>query len=356
MASAGGLKRSFVVDLDSADHAEFHGLHGMHLQGGALDPAKSREALAFAFFREAGVPAPRTAMAEVTLTVPGEHPKAYLGLYTLVEPVDRAFLKDRFGTDRGLLLRPQGLRGLDFLGEDWEKYRGPYRPLAEPTPDEARRLIAFLRLVQRGDDEQFRKEIASYLDVHRFLRFMAVQALIANADGFFTLAYNYALFLDPNTNRFVFIPGDQELAFANFLMMGSADQLMDMSLARPYGGQNRLADRLLAIPEVARSPSEDRQGPRDDRLPQGSPPGRCRGARGGHEDHPRTRGRGAGRACRAARRLRPAGRSRGPRAADLRRETVTLDRRSARRQEGRLPPAIQLRPPTGQGYPAQARR
>ena len=79
---------------------------------------------------------------------------------------------------------------------------------------------------------------------------MAVQALIANADGFFTLAYNYSLFLDPNTHRFVFIPGDQELSFANFLMMGSADQLMDMSLARPYGGQNRLADRLLAIPDV----------------------------------------------------------------------------------------------------------
>jgi putative heme-binding domain-containing protein len=247
-ASAGGLKRSFVVDLD---HADFHGLHAMQLQGGALDPSKAREALAFALFREAGVPAPRTAMAEVTLTVPGEHEKAYLGLYTLVEPVDRAFLKDRFHTDKGLLLRPQGLRGLDFLGDDWEKYRGPYRPLAEPTPEEARRLIEFVRLVQRGDDEQFRKEIASYLDVDRFLRFMAVQSLIANADGFFTLNYNYALFLDPSTNRFVFIPGDQELSFANFLMMGSADQLMDMSLARPYGTPNRLADRLLAIKDVS---------------------------------------------------------------------------------------------------------
>ena len=73
------------------------------LQSGALDPTKAREALAFALFREAGVPAPRTAMAEVTLTVPGEHDKAYLGLYTLVEPVDRAFLKDRFHTDKGLL-------------------------------------------------------------------------------------------------------------------------------------------------------------------------------------------------------------------------------------------------------------
>jgi putative membrane-bound dehydrogenase-like protein len=250
MASAGGLKRSFLVDLDRADHAAFHGLHAMPLQSGALDPTKAREALAFALFREAGVPAPRTALAEVTLTVPGEHQKAYLGLYTLVEPVDRAFLKDRFHTDKGLLVRPQGLRGLDFLGDDWTRYRGPYRPLAEPTPDEAKRLIEFVRLIQRGDDEQFRKEIASHLDVDKFLRFMAVQALIANADGFFTLAYNYSLFLDPNTNRFVFIPGDQELAFANFLMMGSADQLMDMSLAHPYSGQNRLADRLLAIPDV----------------------------------------------------------------------------------------------------------
>lgn len=179
------------------------------------------------------MPAPRTALAEVTLTVPGKYERAYLGLYTLVEPVDSAFLNDRFRTDKGLLLRPQGLRGLDDLGDDWEKYRGPYRPLAEPTAEQATRLIEFVRLIQQGDDEQFQKEIASYLDVDRFLRFMAVQSLIADADGFFTLAYNYSLYLDPNTNRFVFIPGDQELSFANFLMMGSSDQLMDMHISHP---------------------------------------------------------------------------------------------------------------------------
>ena len=301
------------------------------------------------------MPAPRTALAEVTLTVPGEHQKAYLGLYTLVEPVDRAFLKDRFHTDKGLLLRPQGLRGLDFLGDDWEKYRGPYRPLAEPTPEEAKRLIEFVRLVQQGDDEQFRKEIASYLDVDEFLRFMAVQAMIANADGFFTLGYNYSLFLDPKTNRFVFIPGDQELSFANFLMMGSADQLMDMSLARPYGGQNRLADRLLAIPDVRDAHQKVVKELastvfRKDRLLADV---------GGHrrrdEGDPRARGRGAGRAGGAARRVRPAGCSGGPRPADVRREAVRLDRRSARRQEGRLPTAVQLRAP-GRRCPAEAGR
>jgi putative membrane-bound dehydrogenase-like protein len=256
MASAGGLKRSLLVDLDRAGGAEFHGLRGMQLQSGALDPTKARESLAFALFREAGVPAPRTALAEVTLTVQGRYDDAYLGLYTLVEPVDRAFLKDRFGSDKGLLVRPQGLRGLDYLGDDWAKYRGPYRPLSEPEPEEAKRLVAFLKLINQADDEQFRKEIASYLDVDKFLRFMAVQAMIANADGFFTLAYNYSLFLDPKTNRFVFIPGDQELSFANFGMMGSPDQLMDMSLTQPYNGPNRLADRLLAMPEVREAQSK----------------------------------------------------------------------------------------------------
>ena len=108
MASVRGLKRSLLIDLERADNPDFHGLHAIGLQSGALDPAKAREALAFALFREAGVPAPRTAMAEVTLTVPGLHDRAHLGLYTLVEPVDRAFLKDRFHTDKGLLVRPQG--------------------------------------------------------------------------------------------------------------------------------------------------------------------------------------------------------------------------------------------------------
>jgi spore coat protein H len=41
MASAGGLKRSFLIDLDRADHAEFHGLRALQLQAGAFDPSPS---------------------------------------------------------------------------------------------------------------------------------------------------------------------------------------------------------------------------------------------------------------------------------------------------------------------------
>ena len=115
-------------------------------------------------------------------------------------------------------------------------------------------------------------------------------------------------------------------------MMGSADQLMDMSLAHPYGGENRLADRLLAIKEVREAHQKDPQGAFDDRLPQGSPPGRCRCDRGRDEGDRRARGGGAGRAGRAARRLRPPGCPDGPRPADVRREEDRLDRGSDRRE------------------------
>lgn len=250
-ASAGGLKRSFVAAPAPAAQGASPAFRTLLLQSGVLDASKAREVLAYAIFREAGVPAPRTAFAAVSLSVPGERRDAFLGLYTLVEPVDAAFLRDRFGTDGGLLLHPQGLRGLDDLGDDWSRYRGPYRPLAEPKPEQAKRLIEFVRLVNSAPDDDFRRQIADYLDIDAFFRFMTAHALVANADGFFTLGYNYYLYLNPTTNRFVFIPGDQEQALANFLMMGSPNDLMNISLDRPYGGENRLADRLLAAPELA---------------------------------------------------------------------------------------------------------
>ena len=184
--------------------------------------------------------------------------------------------------------------------------------------------------MQQGNDEQFRKEIGSYLDVDKFLRFMAVQAMIANADGFFTLGYNYSLFLDPKTNRFVFIPGDQELSFANFLMMGSADQLMDMSLARPYGGQNRLADRLLAIKDVRAAHQKIVRELATsvfskDRLLGDTAAFEVPRKRSSTAKRPR------GPSVRSRPSAWPAGRSRGARPADFRREADRLDRRSARR-------------------------
>lgn len=256
LVSANGIKRPLAISFDKFEPQKFAGITGIKLHSMPLDPSKAREALAFSVFRACGAHAPRTAFAEVTLSVPGRHDKAYLGLYTIVEEVDDTFLAEHFGSEAGLALRPFRVRGIDDLGEDWNAYKTQYRPLREATPEEQRRVIAFAKLVNSASDEEFTKQIGSFIDVDQFLRFMAANALVSNLESFLALGHNYTLYLDPKTSRFHFLPGDLEFSFANFLLMGSAEQLMDLSLMKPYPGENKLPDRLLANKEIAKRYTE----------------------------------------------------------------------------------------------------
>src|SRR5262249_30130244 len=149
------------IELDRYEAGQrFHGLKKFNLNNGVTDPSKAREALSYAVFRAAGVPAPRTAYAELSLTVPGKFDKEDVGLYTFVEQVDKTFLKDRFKSAGGMLLKPEGLQGgLPHFGEDWKQYEPRYLPKGEPDKNQRQRLIDFTRLVNNADDARFRKEV-----------------------------------------------------------------------------------------------------------------------------------------------------------------------------------------------------
>ena len=246
------IKKSLKIDLDRAGGTgRFGGSKTINLHCEVTDPSKCREILGYEVYRAAGAPAPRTALADVRLSVPGKYEKELLGLYTVVEEVDKPFLRDRFGTDKGLLMKPEGLQAFEDLGDDWAKYQKVYAPKRDATKDEAARLIAFARLVQKGDDATFQKEIGSYLDVDNYLRFLAATAFVANGDSFFALGHNYCLYLHPKTNKLHFIPWDLDRAFANFPILGSNSQQANLNLAHPYPGTHRLTERLLAIPGAA---------------------------------------------------------------------------------------------------------
>jgi spore coat protein CotH len=253
MASARGLKRPIKIDFARHEPGQrFFGLKKLNLNNGVTDGTRSRESLSFAVFRAAGVPAPRTAYAEVTLTVPGKYDHECVGLYTVIEEVDRVFLKDHFKSSKGMLLKPEGLpAGLAHLGDDWKPYEQRYRPKGETDKKQQQRLIDFTRLVNQPDEACFRKEIGSYLDVDAFLRFLAANALLANLDSFLGLGHNYYLYLRPDTNQFVFIPWDLDLSMGAFPMGGTPEQQVDLSVMHPHRGANKLIDRLLAMPEVS---------------------------------------------------------------------------------------------------------
>ncbi|MSR31742.1 MAG: hypothetical protein EXR99_09580 [Gemmataceae bacterium] len=251
MVSSRLSKRSLKIDLDRFDASlAFHGLTKLNLNSSVMDPSKIREALAFEVFRAAGVMAPRTAFAEVFITVPGKFDKEFLGLYTLVEQVDEEFLKRNFQNGKGLLLKPEGIRGVPFLGDDPAAYQKTYNPKSKEGNGNWKGLVEFTRLVNKGTDAEFQNQIAKHLDVDSFVRFLAANTLLASMDGFIGLGHNFYLYQSPDTGKFTFIPWDLDLAFGSFNIFGNGDQLADLSIEHPHLGENKLIDRLLAMPNV----------------------------------------------------------------------------------------------------------
>jgi Ca2+-binding EF-hand superfamily protein len=247
-SSQGRLKRPFKISLARyVPGQNFKGLKKLTLNNNVTDPTCAREVLSYAVYRALDVPASRTAYVRLTLTVPGKYDRELVGLYTLVEPVDKTFLKSRFGSSKGLLLKPERVGPLEYLGEEWAPYERTYQPRTSAGKKAQRRLMEFTKLVQRADDRTSAQEIGNYLDVDEFLRYLAGTVALSSMDSFIGMGHNYYLYLDPRTSKFVILPWDLDLTFG---AMGSPEQLMDLSIRQPQMNRNRLIERLFANEKV----------------------------------------------------------------------------------------------------------
>lgn len=250
--SAASPRRPFKLDFERfVDGRHFAGLSSLNLNNAAFDSSQVRETLAFELFHEMGVPASRTGSALVYLSVPGLYDHEYLGLYTLIEEVDHKFLKHNFDRSDGLLLKPGGMRGLVYLGEDWSAYKSRYGPKGDASPEQAHRVIELTKLINRADDATFARQIESYLAVDEFLRFVAVNSAITNFDSFLSTGHNYYLYCDPADGRFHFLPWDLNLSFGTYSWLGTEEQTADVRFTHAYADHNRLIERLLAIDSYA---------------------------------------------------------------------------------------------------------
>jgi len=102
-------KPAWKIKLDRfVDGWELCGLERVTLHNNVWDTSMMAETLAYAAFREAGSPAPRTGYATAALN--GEN----LGLYTLVEAMDGDFVEHRWPGSQGALW--EMTRDCDFTG------------------------------------------------------------------------------------------------------------------------------------------------------------------------------------------------------------------------------------------------
>ena len=248
MESRGSLKRSLKIDLKKFTSGQkLAGMTKLNLHNNVTDASWMNEPLSHRLFRDAGVPAPRTGYARVYVTVPGKFDRKYFGLYSIVEEVDKHFAERVFGTRDGALFKPVTPSLFEDLGDEWSKYNQTYDPKETLTPQQSARMIELCKFFSHADDTEFAARLGSYIDLDEFARYMAVMVWLSDLDGILGPGQNFYLHLSPKTGLFQFIAWDQDHSFGQFGMHGTQSQRENLSITKPWEGENRFLERVFKV-------------------------------------------------------------------------------------------------------------
>jgi hypothetical protein len=191
-------KAAFKIAIDHFDRTQrFLGVRRLTLNNMVEDPTLLREFLGYRVFRELGVEAPRVGYASVF--VDGE-PR---GLYSIVEDIDE--LVARSAPEAGGVVY-EGEYGCDLFPEDvagFDKDHGK---------DPGRAALAAFAEAAGGDARRLFGAEEGPLDQRAFLAFLAASTIVGDFDGY-RHSHNYRIHLDPESQRWQFVPWGLDRAF-----------------------------------------------------------------------------------------------------------------------------------------------
>jgi len=240
-----GLKVDFGRYVDQTAF----GLKSIVLANGIQDPSMLAQRVGLGMFAHMGMPASRVVHARVFVN------RDYIGLYELIEPVDKTFLARAFGqdadgkTENGGYLYEYHWKAdylWDYLGPDLQIYAELFEPKTHesdaPVPLYGQLESLFKRLNQ-SSDSQFEREVGELLDLRQFVRHIAVENFIAEHDGFLGNwgPNNFYLYRFQGRTVSQLLPWDKDLA----LWARDYDILQGVN-------DNVLTKRLFSIPSYLR--------------------------------------------------------------------------------------------------------
>ena len=243
-------KRPYKIDLNrNIKSQELAGRTTLNFHNLTADASCLSDTLAYEFFRNAGVPASRTAFARMQLSIEDLFRDRLLGLYVLVENPDSQWAREQFDCDGVALFKPVTYELFKDLGEDWHAYEGIYDPKTKLKTKQCRRLIALARLVTHASKDQFEQGVGDFVDLKEFARFLACEVILSNYDGFLSNGQNFLIYLDPKTEKFGFVPWDLDHCWGEFPYYGTIQQRERASIWHPWVGENRFLERMLGVPQ-----------------------------------------------------------------------------------------------------------
>ena len=223
--------RKYVDD----DAHTIQGVRKLHLKWFKDDPAYVREMFCYELFRRAGVwTAVRDNYCRLWLHVEGDSKEAYYGVYELLEPIDKRYVKDRkgrFGSDKGYLWKCRNsAAGLnnpngDIWYDDDTDDRHAYT--LETQTDEfyhaKDQLVDFMDKVCNLSDNEFYTWIQQATDIDLLLKTYAVNVAVGMWDDYWNNANNYYIYFNGTETtdyKFFLIPYDYDNTLGTSLRCG----------------------------------------------------------------------------------------------------------------------------------------
>lgn len=265
-----GRKRSLNLSLDWVHKNQQLGSYrSFELLNSHEDPSFLRAVLSYEVERDY-LPAPRANFVRVVIN--GES----WGVYVNAQPFNKDFVRDWYGTTKGVRWKvpgsPGGQGSLDYLGDDPAPYKRIYDLRSKDDPKAWADLIRLCKILNTTPPDQLESALAPLLDIEGALRFLALENVLINNDGYWIRTSDYCMYQDTQ-GRFHVLPRDSNETFSRAMgRMG-----MGMGLGGPggIGGPGGFrGPRGLGRPEgagPARSGVEP--NPREEGGP-GGPPGR----------------------------------------------------------------------------------
>ena len=248
--------RKFADD----DAHTIQGVRKLHLKWFKDDPAYVREVFCYELFRRAGVwTAVRDNYCRLWLHVEGDSKEAYYGVYELMEPIDKHYLKDRknrFGSNKGYLWKCRNsAAGLnnpngDIWYDDDTDDRHAYTLETQTEEfDSARvQLVDFMNKLNGLNDNEFYTWIQQVTDVDLLLKTYAVNVAVGMWDDYWNNANNYYIYFNGKGltgYKFFFIPYDYDNTLGTSLRCGVQDDAGRQNPLNWGNNNNRLIARIL---------------------------------------------------------------------------------------------------------------
>jgi spore coat protein CotH len=238
---------------DFVDGQELHGLEKIVLKDGRQDTGLVSEHLTYEVYRRAGIAAPMTAYAHVTINGIDS------GIYVMREPINRDFLTRSFG-------RRFSDGNLYELNYQPDPMISPHRILLKDEVEQSRtrtELAGAADAVQKASADDFVAVVSKHIDLDRYITFYAVEAATSNYDGFSFNTNNAYLYAHPRDGRLVMIPYGADSAFwaiAQITKIRSPFQPPRAALARRIRAIPELAQKFAAeVARVGREPVWDKK-------------------------------------------------------------------------------------------------